>query len=304
VPDPGRPDPGAARAGVLPAVEAAVQEALESGREDHLRLLGHGEISLVVGWPGDDPVVACKRLPVFPSAAAADRYADAFSHYLTTLEQRGLHVVPSTLHFLGPGLDGRLVGYVVQPVLPPVCLGPDILRAAVPDPDHPLLSAVVAGVLGTVDARTGLDAQISNWALVDGAAQYFDVTTPILYGPHGLELDLDVLIAQAPWALRPLLRRFVVPPIAAAYCDPRTVLLDLAANLHKERLTAWIPAVLEAVNRELAAAPISAGEVDRYYRSDARLWEVMLRLRRADRWWQRRVRRRAYPFLLPGPTRR
>ena len=38
--------------------------------------------------------------------------------------------------------------------------------------------------------------------------------------------------------------------------------------------------------------------------SNARLWEIMLRLRLADRWWQRRVRRRIYPFLLPGPTRR
>jgi hypothetical protein len=152
---------------VLPAVEAAVQEALDSGREDHLRVLGHGEISLVVGWPGDAPVVACKRLPVFPSTAAADRYADVFSRYVATLEQRGLHVLPSTLQFLDPGRDGRLVGYVVQPVLPVDSLGPELLRAAAPDPDHPLLAAVVRGVLDTVDERTGLDAQLSNWAMVD-----------------------------------------------------------------------------------------------------------------------------------------
>jgi hypothetical protein len=163
---------------------------------------------------------------------------------------------------------------------------------------------VVAGVFGTVDERTGLDAQISNWSMVDGAAQYLDVTTPILRDDSGrLELDVGVLVASYPWALRPALRRFAAPPIAAAYCDPRTVLLDLAANLHKERLTVWIPAVLEAANRELSV-PLDAGEVDGYYRSNARLWEVMLRLRQADRWWQRRVRRRSYPFLLPGPTSR
>ena len=292
-----------ADADVLPAVEAAVREALDSGREDHLRVLGHGEISLVVGWPTDAPVVACKRLPVFSSTAAAERYAGVFSRYVARLEQRGLQVVPSTLHFLGPGADGRLVGYVVQPVLPAPSLGPEILRASAPDPDHPLLAAVVAGVLGTVDARTGLDAQISNWALLDDTAHYLDVTTPILYDDDGLEPVVEVLIASYPWVLRPPLRRFAAPPIAAAYCDPRTVLLDLAANLHKERLTEWIPAVLEAANRELAV-PLTTDEVDRYYRSNARLWEVMLRLRRADRWWQRRVRRRAYPFLLPGSTRR
>jgi hypothetical protein len=39
--------------------------------------------------------------------------------------------------------------------------------------------------------------------------------------------------------------------------------------------------------------------VRRYYRSDARLWGVLLRIRRLDRAWQRHVRRRSYPFLLP-----
>ena len=39
----------------------------------------------------------------------------------------------------------------------------------------------------------------------------------------------------------------------------------------------------------------------RYFARDKRLWLLMQRLRRADRAWQRRVRRRAYPFLLPPP---
>ena len=30
------------------------------------------------------------------------------------------------------------------------------------------------------------------------------------------------------------------------------------------------------------------------------MWALLQRLRRCDRWWQRRVRRRPYPFLLPG----
>ena len=39
-------------------------------------------------------------------------------------------------------------------------------------------------------------------------------------------------------------------------------------------------------------------------RADARMWALLQRLRRADRWWQRRVRRRQYPFLLPGEVQR
>ena len=191
----------------------------------------------------------------------------------------------------------------MQPVLPPGSLGPDLLRAATPDPDHPLVAAVVDAVVRVVDEHTGLDAQISNWAVVDGRMQYLDVTTPILYDEDGLALDVGVLVAAFPWLLRGPLRRFVVPSIAAAYCDQRTVLLDLAANLHKERLTEWIPAVLTAANRAVSP-PITAEEALRYYRSDARMWEILLRLRRADRWWQRTVRRRGYPFLLPRPVDR
>jgi hypothetical protein len=178
VPD-GAPTPlGHPQGDRLVAVEDAVQQALASGREDHLRVLGHGEMSLVVGWPTADPVMACKRLPVFPSTAAAECYQDVFYRYLARLQARGLHVVPSSLNFLDPGPDGSRVGYVVQPVLPAGSLGPALLRAATPDPEHPLLTAVIAGVLRTVDARTGLDAQISNWSMTDESARYLDVTTP------------------------------------------------------------------------------------------------------------------------------
>ncbi len=55
--------------------------------------------------------------------------------------------------------------------------------------------------------------------------------------------------------------------------------VDLAGNLLKERLAGWIPSVIEAVNRTVEAE-ITEDEVRRYYRSDARLWGLMLRLRR------------------------
>jgi hypothetical protein len=44
--------------------------------------------------------------------------------------------------------------------------------------------------------------------------------------------------------------------------------------------------------------PIERAEVVRYFRRDRALWLALQHLRRADRAWQRRVRRRPYPFLL------
>ena len=56
--------------------------------------------------------------------------------------------------------------------------------------------------------------------------------------------------------------------------------------------------------RDHLSFALTVDEVRKYYRSDARTWEVLLRLRRADQWWQRRVRRQSYPFLLPERTER
>lgn len=286
----------------LDEVEASVGTALGSGDDSGLRILGYGEISLVIGWPAERPIVACKRLPPFAGSAAAETYRERFLEYLEVLSERGVEPLPSSFHVVESA--SGTVAYVVQPVLDPATLGPEVLRSTQPDPSHPLLGGIVEAVLATVDARTGLDAQVSNWALSDGRLRYLDVTTPMCFDADGRPtLDLAVFLAAYPWALRGVLGRFVAPGVIGAYRDPRHVLVDLAANLVKERLDGWVPAVLAAANARVSP-PITAEEARRYYRSDARLWEAMLRLRRADRWWQRNVRRRTYPFLLPGRIER
>jgi hypothetical protein len=97
--------------------------------------------------------------------------------------------------------------------------------------------------------------------------------------------------------------RCLLDEILSHYRSPRPALVDAVANLHKERLPSAIPALLEAANA-VVDPPIWADEARSYYRQDALMWEVLQRLRRADRWWQRHVRRRRYPFLLPGTIER
>lgn len=287
----------------LNAVETAIRGALAApfgaAAGSGLHVLGYGEISLVIGWPSSSPVVACKRLPTFPSEDAAERYREHFERYLGLLMERGVNPVRSEFRTVEAG-DGKIAGYVVQPVLVSGVLGPNVLRNTDPDPSHPMLVAVVEAVAGVVDERTGLDAQISNWALGGEGLQYLDVTTPMCFDEAGhLELDTDLFLAAYPWVLRAAIGRFVAPGVVNAYRDLRHVLVDLVANLEKERLSAWIPAALEVVNAKVTPT-VTNEEVEHYYRSDARLWEIMLRLRRADRWWQRKIRRRDYQFLLPG----
>lgn len=286
----------------LRALDSLVDEALKSGREELLPTLGYGEISLVLGWPREAPRYACKRMPAFPSRAAFESYARTLGDYVAALEAAGMDVVPTEMRGVDQ-LAGSVVGYVVQPILAADTLAPPILHAADPGDGHPLVEAIVAAAAGTVSPRIGLDAQLSNWTWDGGRLTYLDVSTPMLWDEAGVSrLDLEPLAQAYPAILRPLLRRFVAPRILDGYRDLRGVYLDLCGNLLKERLDLWLGAFLAAIAPRLTQ-PLTAEDVHRYYRSDARLWAVLLRLRRLDRAWRLRTGR-TYPFLLPGPIER
>lgn len=287
----------------LAALEAAVQRALASGDERELRVLGYGEVSAVLAWPDGPGGWACKRLPPFPGRDAFERYAAVFHDYLGALEQAGIRPVPSALRTL-PARGEGLVAWCVQPRLAAEAVGPRLLAQATPEQARALLDDVSAATCRMIDGRRGLDAQISNWARHDGQLVYLDVTTPMLRDARGRDrLDTDLFLASLPWALRGIVRAFVLRSILDHYHAPRAALVDLGANLLKERLERHLPALLACANARVTPA-IEAAEVRRYYTGDARVWAALQRLRGLDRAWQRRVRRRVYPFLLPGPIAR
>lgn len=281
----------------LEALERDVLTALAAADPTGLTLLGEGEISLVLAG-GEDRSWACKRLPPFATPEAADRYATTIERYLGELARRGIDVVDTSVRRLA-GDDGRTVLYCVQPVLPADTLG---IAVAHRDPERggQLLERIVDLVVESVDERFGLDAQLSNWALVDDRPAYLDVTTPLLRSEDGIaELDTDVFLASLPWLLRPAVRRFVVPGIIARYHDPHVVVLDLAANLLRERLDHLVPVVVAAADGRVVP-PLDDRTIRHDRRLDAVTWGALQAVRRVDRTWQRRIRRRPYPFLIPS----
>jgi hypothetical protein len=287
----------------LRELESLVSKALAAGSESELAVLGFGEISLVLAWPQDDPRFACKRLPVFSDQGRFERYRQTLDDYLDSLRAAGVVPVDSTLRPVEHD-DGTVAGYAVQPMLPSRTLAPNVLVDADPAQGHPLVAAVVSTAAGAVSPRLGIDAQLSNWAWDGGRLTYLDITTPMLWSADGRALlDIDLLVRPIPWLLRRAIKRFLAPRILDGYRDLRGVYFDLCGNLLKEGLERWLPAFLEQVNRHLEP-PMSLEQVHDYYRSDARLWSILLRVRKLDRAWQRRVRRRAYPFLLPRDTKR
>ncbi len=293
---------GGPTAADLADVERQVRAALRSGDQSALRALAWGEIGPVLGWPAARPAFALKRLPPFSGRDACDGFAAVLRDYVSALASRGLECVPTEVGVLEG--EHQVIGYVVQPLLPAGCLAPEILRAGDPAAGHPMLEAIVEADLTIPGPGLALDGQVSNFAWVDGRLVYLDLTTPLIFDDDGrLRMDMDLMLRALPALLRPAVRRWVVPDLLRRFRDPRSVVLDMLGNLLKERLDAWVPAVLDATAGRAVPA-LTADEVQRSYRSDARLWEVLLRLRRLDRTWQQRVRRREYPFLLPGAIER
>jgi hypothetical protein len=286
----------------LAQLDGAVEQAIRTGVPDGLHVLGYGELTLVLGWPTAQPALAVKRLPLFGDEAQLERYREILDRYVGVLRERDVPVLPTELRCAPRREPDGLRAYLVQPLVSAEKMLNVVLREAEPARGARLLDRLAMLVADSVDRRVGLDAQAANWSVEGERLATVDVSTPLARDPGGHdELDLDLFLSLYPWALRPALAR-IAHGVMAQYHDPRTVLVDVASNLIKERHQRWLPALLEAANARVSP-PITEQEVRRYFARDRRLWLLMQRLRRADRAWQRHVRRRTYPFLLPPPYR-
>lgn len=289
--------------GSLESLEAQIARSLESDDAPEPEVLGYGEISSVLALRWEGGGAACKRLPPFDSVGDFEAYASCLEAQIVAFEAHGIPLLATELHRVG-GAEGSIVAYCVQPLVDGATLLPVRVPRESDDEGMELIEEVLDMALQYVAPTRGFDAQLSNWALMGEEPVYLDVTTPFLRDDEGRErLDVDLLLASLPWALRGFVKRFMVRPILDPYYSRRGVVLDLLGNLIKEGLGDRLPALVPRAARRLGE-PLTVEDVRRHYAADARMWSLLQRLRRFDRAWQRRVRRRPYPFLLPGPVER
>lgn len=282
----------------LVALETEVQRALASGDRSGLDLRGFGVTSVVLAAPIHAPRVACKRVPPFRDRAAFGRYRDIVLRNIDEFRAAGVDVIDTDVRLIEH--DGRLVGFVVQPLLAADSLGESILAAAEPSPSHPLVAAIVEYVLSSSSPRRGLDAQLGNWAVVDGRVVLLDVTTPFLFDDDGrLEMDLDVFLDSGPPILRPVYRR-ELPKTMRRWTDPRHSLLDLIGNLYKLDLDHWVEPIIAATAGRVDP-PLTVDEARTHYGGEVTTWAMLHRTMAAYEWWQRRVRRTTPNGFLPPP---
>ncbi|GHD88855.1 DUF6206 family protein [Streptomyces naganishii] len=287
----------------LEALEDAVTEALRTADDRALTVLGYGEVTLVLRLDTAHGSFACKRLPVFPTRERFERHQRLVDDYITRLEKGGMKVAETVpWHRALP--SGKVVAYCVQQALPAERLCSRLLHTAGDDWREGFFERLLDRIEGAMMPRLGLDGQAANWIDTGGELVYVDVTTPLIRDERDRELlDVPLFFTSLPWLLRDVVRVSMTKSIFDKFYEPRGVVLDFLGNLHKERLGHLVPRFIEQANTRLDK-PFTAEEVRAYYRDDARMWELIQRLRKADRFVHRKVLRRPYPFLLPPDVAR
>lgn len=305
----------------LTDVLVRLEEALDPSAPERsgVQVIGYGEISVALqteALPGR----VVKRMAGFADEAMARRHAALVEQYLAALRASGITVVDTDVVMVPrSGLPPTVA--VVQPLLPPDRLGHRLLHevddAGLAGMLHLVLDAVRPVLAFDADGVSlAVDAQLSNWWFENpndptlSQPVLIDVGTPFMRRDGRLELDRELILAAAPRVVRPYFRwDRTVEKYQDDYFDLRTTAVDLLGNLHKEGCASRLPSAIGAANEWLATnaaglSPVTREEVDRYYRSDAALLELYLRLRRADRFVQQRLLRHRYDFVLPGRVAR
>jgi hypothetical protein len=308
------PEPAGVDSTSLAQRLVTLEESLVPARPEStpgLRILGYGEVSAVLVL-ADVPGLVLKRMAGFADTPAAETYRRLVADYVAAVRSAGVPVLETrVLVVRRPGRGP--VTYLVQPEIAQDRLGHRIMRTSDDATHEQLLHRVLDAVLAVREHATedvAVDAQLSNWYLapgLEGMPELIDVGTPFLRRRGHQAMDAEIILSTAPAPLRPIFRRLgTVHAYFEDYFDPRTAAVDLLGNYHKEGRPDRIDAALRVVNQRLGplgAAPITRREVDRYYRSDARLLGFWLQARRAERAIRLRAGRE-YDFILPGRVQR
>ncbi len=284
----------------LDAVERTVAAAIVARNSDGVRLLGFGEISIVLGWPADSPEHALKRVPPFRDAAAAAQYVDVCERWFDRLRAAAVPMLATSLHTTTRA-DGTVVVYHRQPVADATRLGVNVLRACEPDADHPLLATIIGHAQAVVEpGRVGFDVQAANWLWDGSEAQQLDFSSPFVLNDSGDDLCFDTsgFLREYPAVLRPLLRKELLRLIVR-FTTAEGAVGDMAGNLLKEGLEPWVDPTIEAARR--FGVRIDSDSVTKLYNDDRKLLPLTLRLKKAQRFWLSHTGRR-YDSMLPERT--
>ncbi len=293
-----------------------------------MRILGYGEISTVfeIIHPSLEGL-AFKRLPIFNDRNKAEEYIELHNKYNKLLRECGLQT-PGYGAEIVEREDGIVVLYIYQEKLPPNSIGNKAIHILSQKESIKLFKEILEHLSSIFrfnqemkgDVAIGIDGQISNWGIIGYSGgptlpsrfklTYLDTTTPLIRINGVEQIDAEQFLKATPPLLRWILKKMYLQEILDRYYDFRSVVLDLIANLYKEKKPELIPDMVEAANqffKDMGYTDIetlSEQEVKKYYDSDARIWSIYLTTRKIHRFIKTKILRKYYEFILPEKIER
>lgn len=281
----------------LLALEARIQDAQRRRSLEGLATFGFGEVSIALGWPSEAPRFIAKRLIPMAEPHRIDEPLAGVQMLIDRVIDRGHRVLPTqTRRIERP--DGQHVGYVVQPIVPKEQLAETVLATDAPVVDHPLLVSIREFVLACGGDDVMLDAQIPNFARVDGELWLLDVTSPSRFEADGTLIDpmADLSAQLVPAVLRPALGK-ATNDILQTYRGFHNQFTQVVVFLHRIGAEAWVPAAIETFDAVLDA-PIDPAVVAEKWAKNQKDFPKIKKLLQIQRAWQEKVRRRPYEYLI------
>ncbi len=279
----------------LERLESSVSAAFRDRDHSQLNIIGFGELTVALGFPSQDPTHVCKRSGTM-SSEQFESYESLVNRYTAGLAERGVSVVDTEVHSTDRGSDK--VAYLVQPLLDSATLGHNVLGSAKPDHEHPFLVALGERIK-LADDRLSIDAQVTNWAFDGSEMTLIDVGTPFMWDAAGrYEMDMRPSLAMLPAPVRSYVAKDLTK-ILARWRSQSGVASDVVANLYREGLDEWAEPAARALNIAIGPAePVDIGHARKLYEDDLKLWPQLAKLKRVQRTWQSRVRRKPYEFFI------
>ncbi|HQF06862.1 MAG TPA: DUF6206 family protein [Spirochaetota bacterium] len=299
-------------------------------------VVGYGEISTVMQLNkkrhvrpdivGSESKWIWKKMPPFPGRDDVDRYLKLYDDYRNILtEGIGIAVPMQIARFFRH--DDYYQVYAGQERVKAESIGNVIIKILDESNAIRLLQMILKKLcdvhmfnLKSETMKIGIDAQLSNWALVmknrtkaevggDEEILYIDTSSPMMRINGTEQLNPEIFIKSAASFLRPVIRRFFLQQVLDRYYDMRAVAIDVIANLHKEKRADLINSFIETTNEYFAgkninAAEITRKEIDAYYSNDAFIWKFYQASRKIDRFLTEKIARKRYMFRIPEKIER
>lgn len=306
---------------VLVEYEESLDPSRKISSKYRMDILGYGEISTVIRINAEElQNIALKRIPGFSSLEEASGYAKLYVEYNELLRKAGINI-PEYGYAIIERSDKIYVLYLAQELLPRESICNNAIRKMKIDDALYLIEEVVLETskiwkwnLDNPYKILGIDGQISNWALPGEEhgrdLLYLDSSTPMIRENNRDLLNTEVFLRSAPPIIRTLLKRLYLQQILDRYYDPRSVIVDLVANLIKEGRRDLIKYAVARVNNMLKTElawleiePLTLKEIETYYKEDARIWTIYLSARKLHRRILTLLGKR-YDYLLPDEIKR